>query len=92
MAVACTTVTALLDAAEKGGVTAIILAKMLGVTRQAIYLYRDGMAPDEEKIAAMHDLTARILAAVAAGDLPLQKINVEQEVRDAINYPAHKQL
>jgi predicted transcriptional regulator len=91
MTVACATVTALLDAADKGGVTAIILAKMLGVTRQTIYLYRDGMVPDDDKLAAMQDLTRRILEAINNNQLPRPKRDVELEVWEALNYPTYKQ-
>lgn len=91
MTVAQTTVTALLDAADKSGVTAIILAEILGVTRQTIYLYRRGMIPDENKLRIMRDLTQRLVAAVNNKTLPLPKMDATGAVLEAIDYPHYKQ-
>jgi predicted transcriptional regulator len=85
------TVTALLDAAINGGVSAKILAKMLGVTRMMIYLYRDGMVPEATRLAAMQDLTCRITEAIKNNELPLPKRDVEMEVWQVLNYPDYKQ-
>lgn len=80
-------VTALLDAADKGGISANIMARMLGVTRQMIYLYGKGTLPDEDKLNLMRTLTERILAAVEAKELPRPKRNLESEVRAVLDVP-----
>lgn len=80
-------VTAMLSAAEEGGVSDKLLAEILGVTRQAIYNYRDGASPRQKKLDFMRDLTRRIRAGIASGALPKQQMDVERQILEALDYP-----
>ena len=82
-------VTALLQAAERGGIPAAKLAALIGVSRGMMYLYMKGSIPRPDVAIRIVELTRRIHDALREGSLPLPERDFDAELKAVLNIPLH---
>lgn len=69
------------DATTKAGITATLAAKLVGVSRAALYFWKAGLrTPDEDTQEKLITLTKKINVALENKSLPL-KFDYDAEIR-----------
>ncbi|HHT8759148.1 TPA: hypothetical protein ACT4GY_004496 [Escherichia coli] len=84
-----TQISALLQAADRGGIPVAKLAALLGVSRGMMYFYMKGSNPSPDVAILVVELTRRIHDALREGSLPLPERDFDAELKAVLNITQH---